>query len=361
MGALRHGVRRGNGSTVAETLSQAETPDRIDWRARISASKGRLLLGTIVGAVAFVLACRGVNWTELLVSVRNIDGTWAVAALVALGFSLAAAATRWWLLFWPRSQEVRWWSLTAALVVGQMVNVAIPARLGELARVYMVGARESVSRVKVLSTIVVEKVTDLGMLAAGISLLLWMSILPDSFRRAGIASVATAAFGVAAAIGVAFFGPLAVRMMDKAASKLPERLQGFVRRHLPAAVDGFVPLRNARVAAGVWALAAVVFSGGVATNWLLFKASRIDLPVSAALLLFVVLQMGEAPPSLPGKIGVFHYLVVLSLSFFGISRTPALAYAFVLYAVAVIPKLVAGALVVALFRTAESRRPAKRV
>lgn len=346
---------------MAETLSQPETPDRIDWRARVGASKGRLLLGTVIGAVAFVLACRGVNWAALLVSVRNIDGLWAAAALVAVGFSLAAAATRWWLLFWPRSREIRWWSLTAAIVAGQMVNVAIPARLGELVRVYMVGGREGISRVKVLSTIVVEKVTDLGVFAAGISLLLWMSILPDSFRRAGIVSVAAAAFGVMAATGIAFFGPLAVRMIDRAASKLPVRLQGLVRRHVPAAVDGFVPLRNVRVAAGVWALAAVVFSGAVATNWLLFKASRIDLPVSAALFLLVVLQVGEAPPSLPGKIGVFHYLVVLALSFFGIPRTPALGYAFVLYAIVVIPRLVAGALVVALFRTPESRRLIEKV
>ena len=341
-------------------MSQPEASDRIDWRARVSASKGRLLLGTVVGGVAFFLACRGVNWTELLVSVRNVDGWWAVAALMALSFSLAAAATRWWFLFWPRNREIRWWSLTAAIVAGQMVNVAVPARLGELARVYMVGARERVSRVNVLSTIVVEKVTDLGMFAAGISLLLWMSMLPDSFRRAGIGFVATAAFGVVAATGVAFFGPLAVRMIDKAALKLPGSLQGFVRRHVPAAVDGFLPLRNARVAASVWALAALVFSGGVATNWLLFKASRLDLPASAALFLFVVLQVGEAPPSLPGKIGVFHYLVVLALSFFGIPRTPALAYAFVLYAVAVIPKLVAGALVMALFRSPNGRRPMEK-
>lgn len=337
-------------------MSLAEEPDSLDWRSRLKASRGRLLLGMVVGGGALLLACRGVDWPELLASLRNIDGWWAFAALMTLSVSLVATATRWWLLFWPKSQEVRWWSLVAGIVAGQMVNVAIPARLGELVRIYFVGAREGLSRVKILSTIVVEKVTELGMFAVVVSMLLWMSILPESLRRAGAASVAAALFGVVAATCIAFFGPLAVRLFDKVATRLPARIQTFARRHVPAAVEGFLPLRNARVAAGVWALAAVVVFGGVATNWLLFKASRLDLPVSAALFLLVVLQVGEAPPSLPGKLGVFHYLVVLALSFFGVPRTPALAYAFVLYAVAVLPKLIAGAAIVALSRVLGGRR-----
>jgi len=55
-----------------------------------------------------------------------------------------------------------------------------------------------------------------------------------------------------------------------------------------------------------------------------------------------VLQVGIAPPSLPGKLGVFHYLTVLALSFFGVARSAALTYALVLYAVALLSKVLVG-------------------
>ena len=111
------------------------------------------------------------------------------------------------------------------------------------------------------------------------------------------------------------------------------------------------------MAGAVWFLSAVVLVFSVTTNYLLLKASGIEVPYVAALFLMVVLRIGEAPPSLPGKLGVFHYLVVLALSVFGVDRTPALSYAFVLYAVAVVPIVIAGAILLVTFRPAQAHQP----
>ena len=81
---------------------------------------------------------------------------------------------------------------------------------------------------------------------------------------------------------------------------------------------------------------------------------------AAAGFLLVVLQLGIAPPSLPGKLGVFHYLTVLELSFFGVARGPALTYALVLYVVALLSKVVAGGAWLAWLRwLPASRRPGR--
>jgi len=69
---------------------------------------------------------------------------------------------------------------------------------------------------------------------------------------------------------------------------------------------------------------------------------RMPLPPVAALLLTIVLRIGVAPPSLPGRIGLFQYLIVLALAMFGVDRTAALSYSFALYAIAVVPVLIAG-------------------
>jgi len=64
--------------------------------------------------------------------------------------------------------------------------------------------------------------------------------------------------------------------------------------------------------------------------------------LTAALFLLIVLQVGSAPPTTPGKVGVFHYLVVLAMSAYSVDKELALAYSLVLYAVALLPKIMIG-------------------
>jgi hypothetical protein len=61
------------------------------------------------------------------------------------------------------------------------------------------------------------------------------------------------------------------------------------------------------------------------------------MPLWVSLLLLVVLQIGTAVPSSPGRIGVFQYLVVLCLSLLAMDRNVALGYSVALYMVIYVP------------------------
>jgi len=56
----------------------------------------------------------------------------------------------------------------------------------------------------------------------------------------------------------------------------------------------------------------------------------------------VVLQVGMAVPSSPGRIGVFQYLVILALSIFAVDKNVALGYSVVLYLVIYVPMVLIG-------------------
>jgi glycosyltransferase 2 family protein len=86
----------------------------------------------------------------------------------------------------------------------------------------------------------------------------------------------------------------------------------------------------------------LVWGMGVVLNYLLFHAFRLTLPISAALFLLLVLQVGISVPSIPGKLGVFQYLTILALVPFGIDRGMGLSYSLVLYLVVFGPHLVFG-------------------
>jgi uncharacterized protein (TIRG00374 family) len=86
----------------------------------------------------------------------------------------------------------------------------------------------------------------------------------------------------------------------------------------------------------VWALAAL-------TNYVAFLALGIEAPLLAALFLLAALYLGVAVPSSPGRVGVFHYVCVLSLSLFSVDRSLALSYGLVLHLIVFAPMMSLGA------------------
>lgn len=51
--------------------------------------------------------------------------------------------------------------------------------------------------------------------------------------------------------------------------------------------------------------------------------------------------------SVPGNLGIFHFVAVLTLGAYSVDHDAALAYAIVLYIVALVPKILAGAVLLA--------------
>jgi hypothetical protein len=121
-------------------------------------------------------------------------------------------------------------------------------------------------------------------------------------------------------------------------------------------LDGLNAVRSGRVGFYLWGMTFVLLFMAATTNYLLFLAFGMHLPPIAALFLLIVLQVGIAPPSVPGKIGVFNYLVVLALSVYSVNASVALSYSIVLYAVAFLPKIVLGALILAFNEPLRPRR-----
>ena len=63
----------------------------------------------------------------------------------------------------------------------------------------------------------------------------------------------------------------------------------------------------------------------------------------AAFFLLVVLQLGIAVPSSPGRVGVFHYLSVQALAVFAVGGATAVSFAIILHLISIILPAVLGA------------------
>jgi uncharacterized membrane protein YbhN (UPF0104 family) len=193
------------------------------------------------------------------------------------------------------------------------------------------------------TSIAVERLIDLVIAGLAMALLLTMVTLPEWALTPGRALVMTGALaGVAALLGL---NPGAVALVTRAALRLaPGAWRPRLERQLGHAADGLSELRNWKTTVSAWTLSALVFLAAAATNQLLFVAFSFELPVAAAVALLLALQVGTSIASVPGNLGVFHYVTVLVLAAHGIAHDAAVAYAVVLYAVAIVPKLIGGSL-----------------
>lgn len=306
----------------------------------------QITLGAVVSLAFLWLAFRGVNWRDAWEMVRQANPWLLAASLGTVMLSTVIRADRWRLMFWPRYPALRLRNFVSVFLIGQVINAVIPARAGEVARALLIGASERVSRALALWTAVLEKVLDAACLLAFIFALSFLVPLPAWLQRSGwILTMALGVVCVAVGLAVVWHEQVArwIKWADEHVAPL-RRLP--LHRLLSSVVEslGLVRQPQAFLGLALWSVAA--FLSAAATNWLTARALGIDLSFTASLLLISVLQVSAVVPipTSPGRVGVFHYLVVITLAIFGVPRDLALSYGLVLHVMTYLPMIVGGPL-----------------
>lgn len=304
-----------------------------------------LLIGAGIGIALLALLLRSINPGQLGNDFAQADYRFLVLAVVPWFAALVLKVPRWALLY--GADAPRWGTLFAAMNVGYAINTLLPARLGELVRAYWVRDRAGVSMVRTLSTIALERVTD----GVTLVILLVLTAPTVAFPRALL--------GPALTLGAVFFAVMiAMSILAFSSSSSEGRVARFIRalEHGRFAVvagmvaqvfSGLHALRSRRSIALLVLYTVLIWAANVLLAWITLRAFHVSVPFTAAILLTSVLNLGMAVPSSPGYVGVYEYLMVLTLSLYGVAHTPALAAAFAYHAIAFVPIAIIGLVYVA--------------
>ena len=311
-----------------------------NWRTFI-----QIGIGSLLGIVAIYFAFRGVSVSQLWMTLRQANPWLTLIAFIVALINVAVFTIRWWVMLLLDWRIGEYFSMLAGVYLGQMLNILLPARLGELARIYFVGERVRVSKSKLLGTVVIEKVADMVSFGVSALLLILMISLPKWVFEPGQVLMGMAAASLLGIIVIMIWGQKLLHWlhpgMEKFLGRWGQRLAAMVEQ----ALSGLDSLRSWRRQAAIWACSFLVVILSTLTNYFLMLALDIQAPFSAALFVLVVLQVGSAPPSAPGKLGVYHYLAMLALSVFAVEKDVSLAYGVLLYIVALLSKVVIGVFV----------------
>ena len=344
------------GSTIGayQHLTHLRSVSTLTAMAPLHFSSSRLRLvsrflllvgGTVLGGVLLFLLLRSVNLDQLGADFSHVDYRYLGVATLPFLANLLLKVPRWALLFGDDAPD--WDTLFGGMNVGYAINSLLPLRLGEVVRAYWIRDRSGISMVQTLSTIAVERATD------GVTLFLLFLVMAPTVafpRRLLGPAVLVGVLFVLALAGMAALASVSARQ-EHPLSGLLVRLErgrwsmaGEAARRILA---GLQALNRRRTLVLLAVYTATIWATNSILIWLVLRAFHLDVPLTAGFLLTAVLNLGMAVPSSPGYVGVFDYLMVLTLGLYGVQHTPALAAALAFHAIAFVPVTVIGVLYLA--------------
>jgi len=306
-------------------------------------------LAIIISAITFILSVRNVTFLDIWSALAKADSRYVWLALASVAANTLAKTIRWKVILGDSGQKVSLWVIFQALLVGQTLNSIYPVRIGDLSRIYIVGDRGA-GRMFTLGTIILEKILDtlfyaflVLMMVLSIQLPAWVS----GWANKSVFVLMGASLGATILLLVIAYHPASIL-------KSFDALIGFVGKCFPglnlskplnwvhSGVSSLEILKSGKglIYLTIWLI--VSWGTGLLNNQFALLALGIHLPLTASLLVLIVLQAGISIPSVPGRLGVFEYICVLTLAVFGISQTVAFTYGVLLHSILFIPPTLLG-------------------
>lgn len=223
-----------------------------------------------------------------------------------------------------------------SLMAGQTLNWFVPGRVGDLSRAYHIGGMGP-GRSYVLGTVAVEKVFDLLSYAILFIAALLLIPLPGWIRDSGYTLTGITALITIGLIALALFPHWFLHQLERFSARLPGRLRSITLPRVQSAISSLDVLqkRSEILKLAIWS--ALVWGTAILTNHLTALALDIHLPLTAALVVLVALQVGIIAPGVPGRIGVFQYICILVLALFQVDNSTGLSYGILLQAIVLVP------------------------
>ncbi len=298
----------------------------------ISAIKYLLLL--VLGIALMVLAFRGQDWNKLLADLRKAEYTWVVASLAACFLAHVVRAFRWRMMITPLGHGTPSMLNTCyAVIIGYMANVAFP-RMGEVSRCGVINRTNNIPIVKLIGTVIVERIVDLLMLTIVLALgiILQFDLLSDFLYK----NVLIKLNGSAGNLTILIFAVLILLFSVGLFYLIMKKKKWGIKQKL---FDLFMDMKSGILSVKglenktsfVMSSVLIWFLYGLSTYLCFFALDATSgLDALAALSALVFSSLGMIVP-VQGGIGAFHYMVSEGLLVYDIPKSEGLAYALLIH------------------------------
>ncbi len=301
----------------------------------------KIILGILISITLVYLSFKGINLQDVISGLKNVQLSYVIFFLLIGALVQYLRSYRWGIILQPM-EKIDQLSLFSVTSVGFLAIAAIPARIGELARPYLISQKSSIKMSSALGTIIVERVLDSFSVLTIAVVVLFFADLPSWMIKSSIIffMIALAMFGFM--LFMIFNRETALKFINLIVQKLPRILAYKIDELIHHFIDGFQIVTNIHLLLYLIFLSAFIWLTNVLSIYILFLSFGFNLPVIASFVLMIILIVGIAIPTAPGFIGNWHFACVLGLSLFGLAKVEALSFAVVYHFLSMIVLLVFG-------------------
>lgn len=257
--------------------------------------------------------------------------------------SLVTRAARWQVYFLPK-RRVPFNPLLGTLAISYMASTFLPLRAGELVRAVFLGQRERIPIPVVVGTILLEKLFDFLAIGVLLALLVALTPLPAAAQVAAASITSVILVGFAFVVALAIWRRPTLMFVAMVENALPFGVGPRLRLHDAARdfAEGTDSLKVPSLWIGLLGWTAVTWVFSIGSTWAGAVALGVQPGLAAILFVVVLTSTGQAVPSSPGYVGVYHAASVLALTAFGVDPATALGVALITHAFSYGTLVVAG-------------------
>lgn len=301
--------------------------------------KGNLITiaGFIVSLVLLYFSLKDIRFHEIVTTLTRANPWFIPLPLAFIFIAVVLCSVRWARL---TGGDVHFRDTFAALMIGLFVNNVLPARIGEVARAYVLSKKRGLSFTYSFSTVLLDRFFDL----TGLLIMAFIFFPDESLPRAVSRSIyILIAFLILCIACLILFSreQFAGKVADKISkikrplfSKLAERIL-VIQENLKRINSPFNLMLSVVLSFCIWfsmniALYLVILMLGI-------KVDFRDIPFACALL-----NLGLTIPSSPGYVGVYQFLLVYLLAIFGVPKHEGFTISIIYHAMWFVPYNVLG-------------------
>jgi uncharacterized protein (TIRG00374 family) len=301
----------------------------------------KVILGILISVILVYLSVRGINLQDILNDLEQIKISYVIIFIILVVLMQGLRSYRWGVILQPM-EKIDQFALFSVTSVGFMAIAAIPARIGELARPYLISKRSSIKMSSALGTVLIERILDSFTVLTMALIVLLLTDLPSWMIESSIIFFLLAVAMFCFILFLILRREKALKFINIILSKLPGKFANKIDQLIHHFIDGFQIITNIKLLLYLFFLSAIIWLVDVLAIYMLLLSFGFTLPVIASFVLMIILIVGIAIPAGPGYIGNWHYACVLALSLFGLTKADALSFAVVYHFLSMIIVLVLG-------------------
>lgn len=296
-------------------------------------------LGILVSVICLYYTFKDFKINEVYAALQKVNYLYLLPALLSIVFILIARSYRWKLMFKNHS-SLKFYDIWVANVIGFLGLFTLPVRIGEFIRAYLLGKKSNSKKTMILSTILVERITD----GVGALLLFLLALWIYPFKTTNIGydikniifiGIAVYFAGMAVLLFVQIFSAKSKLIFSQLINYLPEKYRCRLNIMIDSFFEGLASLGS------IWKFFILILYSIIMwiimalPNYFLILGFDISTNYMTAIWLSLImngfLALAVTIPAAPGFIGTFHIAVMIVLELYKIDTAIAISFAWLLW------------------------------